>query len=52
MNKIILAINMHDIVRPLGIQFRLFTYSACDTKYRNWCTYVTWVQNNAFSKKL
>ena len=36
-NGVILAINRHDTLRPLGIQFRPFTNSACDTKYHKWC---------------
>ena len=37
-NGIVLAINGHDTLRPLGIWFRPFANGAHDTKYHKWYT--------------
>ena len=42
-NRLLVAINEHDTLRPLGIQFRPFTNSAGDTKYHKQST---WLHQN------
>ena len=39
-NGIIIAINGHAILRPLGIEFRPFENSAHDTKYHKRCSMI------------
>jgi hypothetical protein len=36
-NNIILGISGHDTLKSLGIHFRPFANSICDTKYHNQC---------------
>ena len=37
-NKMMPAINGHDITRPLGIYFKPFVNNVHDIKYHNWCS--------------
>ena len=37
-NNIILAINIHDTLRPPGIHLRPFANTTHDNKYHKWCS--------------